>query len=207
MSGTTIALSSVRLECHLAGSSKFWCAEIRRAEPVSAYAVNVRWGRIGTLGQGQARSFSTQGQADEFVRDKVREKLRKGYERVGTTTREEPKVSSRHEHVWSWKSADRLTEACRLCGASRRVNEREEASRPIECAHSWIDVTTLSDARVVLLCTRCNVRQRGDFADASRRRIESPPSIILRKMASTVPPPQQDDIVFPAERIIRLTED
>ena len=59
------------------GSRKFW--EIS----VSGTQVNVRYGRIGTAGQEQTRTFSDAERARREAGKLINEKLRKGYAEVG----------------------------------------------------------------------------------------------------------------------------
>jgi predicted DNA-binding WGR domain protein len=42
--------------------------------------VSLQWGKIGTRGQAQHKEFKSRGEAITFAEDKVREKLKKGYE-------------------------------------------------------------------------------------------------------------------------------
>lgn len=42
--------------------------------------VSLQWGKIGTRGQAQHKEFKSIGEAITFAEDKVREKLKKGYE-------------------------------------------------------------------------------------------------------------------------------
>ncbi len=56
--------------------NKFWIAET----DVNTHEVSVRWGRLGTKGQNQKKSFDSPVAAANFVDNKIREKKRKGYE-------------------------------------------------------------------------------------------------------------------------------
>jgi len=58
-------------------SDKFWEIEVRGTE------VQVRFGRKGTAGQAESKSFADAGKATKFAESKIREKLGKGYQEVG----------------------------------------------------------------------------------------------------------------------------
>jgi len=55
--------------------NKFWAGQLHEA----TCSVDVRWGRIGTKGQSQTKSFSTVYAAANHLDNKLREKQRKGY--------------------------------------------------------------------------------------------------------------------------------
>ena len=42
--------------------------------------VSLQWGKIGTLGQAQHKEFKSRGEAINFALEKLKEKLKKGYE-------------------------------------------------------------------------------------------------------------------------------
>ncbi len=65
-----------RLEYVGGGSSKFY--ELNR----EGLHVRMRWGRIGTTGQSDEKTFSTLSAAMSFAREKRDEKVRKGYREV-----------------------------------------------------------------------------------------------------------------------------
>jgi predicted DNA-binding WGR domain protein len=54
---------------------KFWNATMRDGGSL----VVVRWGRIGTNGQGQVKMFRSNGAALQFVAKKINEKRNRGY--------------------------------------------------------------------------------------------------------------------------------
>ena len=54
-------------------SSKFWEVTVRGT------AVNVRFGRIGTAGQSQTKSFPTAAAAQKHAEQQIASKLAKGY--------------------------------------------------------------------------------------------------------------------------------
>jgi DNA ligase-1 len=77
--GTTMAVSSIasrRFEYSEGNSHKFWEIEVHGAE------VTVRFGRIGTAGQVQIKSFTNAEEAAKHVEKVVREKCGKGYRQV-----------------------------------------------------------------------------------------------------------------------------
>lgn len=57
------------------GHNKFWAAQL----DTNTFKVSVRWGRIGTKGQSQEKTFGSQYQAAGFIDSKLGEKRRKGY--------------------------------------------------------------------------------------------------------------------------------
>ena len=57
-------------------SNKFWSYDIDNL------SVRIDWGRCGLQGQFQIKTFSTRGELNKFVDQKVQEKLRKGYKLV-----------------------------------------------------------------------------------------------------------------------------
>lgn len=65
-----------RLEFVGGGSAKFW--EVA----VDGKTVCVRFGRLGTAGQQEAKDFPTAEAAAKHADKKVREKLKKGYTEV-----------------------------------------------------------------------------------------------------------------------------
>jgi len=72
------AASGVRYFEFIGGSSrKFW--EISQSD----HAFTVRFGRIGTPGQSQTRTFPDQDQAKREAERLIAEKLKKGYEEKG----------------------------------------------------------------------------------------------------------------------------
>ena len=60
---------------------KFYCITLTCAKR----AVVMHWGRIGTRGQEDRKTFSSKGEALGFVLDKVYSKLDRGYRVVCTT--------------------------------------------------------------------------------------------------------------------------
>lgn len=68
--------SKVRLECINSSSAKFY--EVDR----DGFTVRMRWGRIGSNGQTDEKTFSTLSGAINFARDKRDEKLNRGYVEV-----------------------------------------------------------------------------------------------------------------------------
>ncbi len=61
------------------GSSKFWTIES------AGKFVFVTFGKIGSRGATQAKSFKTQTEAGRFVVDKITEKTSKGYTQVASS--------------------------------------------------------------------------------------------------------------------------
>lgn len=59
-------------------SSKFW-----EIEPAAGGELNIRWGRIGTAGQSQTKSFGDDAKAEAAMDKLVKEKTGKGYAEVG----------------------------------------------------------------------------------------------------------------------------
>lgn len=55
--------------------NKFWAGKLDE----STCSVIVRWGRIGTKGQSQTKTFSSAYSAADHLDTKLREKMRKGY--------------------------------------------------------------------------------------------------------------------------------
>jgi predicted DNA-binding WGR domain protein/photosystem II stability/assembly factor-like uncharacterized protein len=68
-----------RFEFVEGGSRKFWEAEARGAELV------VSWGRLGTAGRTQLKSFESAEKAEKELAKLVGQKLKKGYQEVGAT--------------------------------------------------------------------------------------------------------------------------
>lgn len=60
------------------GSGKFWAID------VEGKTVTVQFGRTGTTGQTQTKKFSSAAEADKTAAKLVAEKLKKGYQEVGT---------------------------------------------------------------------------------------------------------------------------
>lgn len=58
----------------IGGHNKFWAAYMDENN-----TAHVRWGRIGTKGMSQTKTFSTPYQAAHFINKKFDEKYRKGY--------------------------------------------------------------------------------------------------------------------------------
>lgn len=69
----------MRLEFHGGASRKFW--QIAQSGKV----LHIRWGRIGTEGQGQDRSFESAAKAKDALEKLVSSKEQKGYAPVGKT--------------------------------------------------------------------------------------------------------------------------
>jgi predicted DNA-binding WGR domain protein len=59
-------------------SSKFW-----EIEPAAGGELNIRWGRIGTAGQSQTKSFGDDAKAKVAMDKLIKEKTGKGYAEVG----------------------------------------------------------------------------------------------------------------------------
>jgi predicted DNA-binding WGR domain protein len=68
-----------RLELVEGASSKFWEIELQGS------AFTVRWGRIGTAGQTQQKSFANEAKAQAEHDKLLAEKLKKGYAEVGSS--------------------------------------------------------------------------------------------------------------------------
>ena len=66
-----------RFELIEGNSSKFW--EIEQADS----ELNIRWGRIGTAGQSQTKSFDDAAKATTALNKLVSEKTGKGYKEAG----------------------------------------------------------------------------------------------------------------------------
>lgn len=66
-----------RLECTEGASRKFW--HVTR----TGVDLTIAWGRLGTQGQTQVKTFTTEEKARAELEKLVAEKLRKGYEEVG----------------------------------------------------------------------------------------------------------------------------
>ena len=62
-----------------ANNNKFWIARL-----YSDFSVFVHWGRIGTTGANQTKSFNSQYSAKDFIDRKTREKRNKGYSEIET---------------------------------------------------------------------------------------------------------------------------
>ncbi len=76
----TNATPIVRYVNDAENSNKWWRAQIEaKAQATGQYIVVVRYGRVGTIGQSQLKTFSTQGLADYYMGKKLGEKIRKGY--------------------------------------------------------------------------------------------------------------------------------
>jgi predicted DNA-binding WGR domain protein len=69
-------VTTIRLESVEGGSSKFW-----QAEQVGS-VLHIRWGRLGTDGQGQEKPFASVDAAGAALAKLVREKTAKGYASV-----------------------------------------------------------------------------------------------------------------------------
>lgn len=57
-------------------SNKFWECVVTGTEVI------VRWGRIGTQGQSQTKSFATTAKAEKHAESLIAQKLKKGYTEV-----------------------------------------------------------------------------------------------------------------------------
>ena len=68
-----------RLEFIGDGSSKYWEVAYPGEDDAETYYI-ARWGRIGTVGQGQRKNFSTSWSARFQAGKKIEEKKRKGYQ-------------------------------------------------------------------------------------------------------------------------------
>jgi len=55
--------------------NKYWAARLDEA----TMTVHIRWGRLGTKGQGQTKQFGGKYEATNFMSTKFNEKARKGY--------------------------------------------------------------------------------------------------------------------------------
>lgn len=73
-----------RLECTEDGSSKFWEGQAQ------GLTFTARWGKIGTDGQTKAKDFATAAKAQAEHDKLVKEKLSKGYVRVGSVAAPAP---------------------------------------------------------------------------------------------------------------------
>lgn len=62
--------------------NKFWRSKHNETDN----SVTVSWGRLGTKGQSQVKQFDSEYSAINFIRGKISEKFRKGYEEVDTAT-------------------------------------------------------------------------------------------------------------------------
>ena len=71
-------MSARRFEFIEGTSSKFW--EVS----TSGTNVTVRYGRIGTNGQSQAKSFTSSTAADQHAEKQIASKLAKGYRELAT---------------------------------------------------------------------------------------------------------------------------
>jgi len=72
-----------RYEFRGGGSAKFW-EIVRRSQMEGQSVVTVRFGRIGTAGQMKSWNFKLSYEATDFYDKKIREKVSKGYELVGS---------------------------------------------------------------------------------------------------------------------------
>lgn len=82
------ATGGIRLEFTEAGSSKFWQIA------VSGSSYTATWGRIGTPGQSQTKTFSSEWEAKSERNKLVEEKKKKGYQVVTTDGPEKPSASA-----------------------------------------------------------------------------------------------------------------
>ena len=72
--GVPVASGAIRhLTSNEAGASKFWEASVSGSE------LTVRFGRIGTRGQAQTKTFSTPDAARREQEKLIRSKIAKGY--------------------------------------------------------------------------------------------------------------------------------
>jgi predicted DNA-binding WGR domain protein len=106
----------LRLECKRGLSSKFWEADAEGDGP--PFIVVVRWGRIGTEGQRQQKTFPTDRDRVAFVRDKLEEKVSRGYEEVKPAVRVRSRVASHlHDFMEITAYQDKTPRyVCRVCG-------------------------------------------------------------------------------------------
>jgi predicted DNA-binding WGR domain protein len=72
-------MDRVYLECTEGNHYKFWSGEV---ETVPYIRLVVRWGRIGTAGQGKEYTFPSIGAARAKLSEIAREKLAKGYREI-----------------------------------------------------------------------------------------------------------------------------
>lgn len=89
--GSTAGTSTKRYFTYIGGTSrKFWECERRGS------TVTVRWGRVGTPGQTKTFNFDNDVHAIVFARNKISEKLGKGYREqpVGPASNQPPRTST-----------------------------------------------------------------------------------------------------------------
>lgn len=77
-----------RFEFAEGSSQKFWEIELRGPE------FDVRWGRIGTSGQAQTKTFASDAKAQAEHDKLIKEKTGKGYVEVGASASSAPRVSA-----------------------------------------------------------------------------------------------------------------
>lgn len=70
--------------------SKYWSAVIDD----KTHKTTIKWGRLGTKGQSQTKTFASNYAASIFVHDKIREKRRKGYDPVDKATFEKASIEA-----------------------------------------------------------------------------------------------------------------
>ncbi len=63
-------------------SDKFWEYKIEALFTKANYTVYSRYGKAGTKGQTSVKEFRYRSDADQYVSEKVHEKLSKGYRRA-----------------------------------------------------------------------------------------------------------------------------
>ncbi len=124
-----------RFTCTTGGHSKFW--EIER----DALDVTVRFGRIGTAGQVQRKTHDSIIEACDYERDKITEKLGKGYvedlaTRPQTVAVECPRCSG---------TGRTIRDVCAECGGTGRIPAWAQARATREARDLGVSVPRLQE--------------------------------------------------------------
>lgn len=90
----------MRYECTEGSHNKFWEYEGPHRDGPT-WVVQITWGRIGSGGDTQEKSFGSLRGAEEFIAKKVNEKLGKGYREVAPSrSRPSSRMPNSMSEVW-----------------------------------------------------------------------------------------------------------
>ena len=134
------------LICKEESHNKFWRAKR------TGYDVLIEWGRVGTAGQRQEKSFSSEWEADHFINGKRSEKARKGYKAVTSAILNEEALKAE------------------IIGTANKLDQFQWAKKIKEGQYEAVNVEALSDPDVdpgilVAVTTRKEYDGRDQFAD------------------------------------------
>jgi predicted DNA-binding WGR domain protein len=102
----------VRLECTEGTHNKYYTiGDPIEQGPRSRFLVVITYGRINRTTTEIEEEFETQWAANQFIEEKIEEKLRKGYHRVSDDRRSSGSLPSRISDVWNDRHSSHYQEA------------------------------------------------------------------------------------------------